>query len=175
MAKEVIEAIKDRASIRDYLTKEIPDKKIKSIIEAAHLAPSAGNLQPREFHIVKNQKKIEQLSKAAFDQDWISSSPVVIAISALTDISGAKYGERGSNLYAIQDTAAAIENLLLGAEAYDWGICWVGDFNEEEVKQILEIEKNCWPVALVTIGYAAGQNEETKPQRSVDEVMTIIN
>ena len=175
MGKEVIKAIKDRASIRDYLAKEISDETIKGIIEAAHLAPSAGNLQPWEFHVVKNQEKIDQLSKAAFSQDWITSSPVVIAISVLTHISGEKYGERGSNLYAIQDTAAAIENLLLAAEAYDLGSCWVGDFNEEEVKRILEIEESSWPVALVTIGYAASQNEETKPQRSIDEVITIIN
>lgn len=175
MPKEVIKAIKDRVSIRDYLAKDIADDKIKKIIEAAHLAPSAGNLQPWQFHVVKDKDKIKQLAQTTTDQDWITSSPVVIVISALTDISGEKYGERGSNLYAIQDTAAAIENLLLAAEAYDLGSCWVGDFSEQEAKKILNISENSWPVALVTLGYPASRAEETRPQRSIDDVLTIIN
>jgi len=175
MAKEVIQAIKDRVSIRDYETTDISDDKIRNIIEAAHLAPSAGNLQPWEFHVVKDKEKIEQLSQIAANQEWISSSPLVIVISALTNISSEKYGERGANLYAIQDTAAAIQNLLLAAEAYDLGSCWVGDFPEEEVKKLLDIEQTSWPVALVTIGYPASKAKEHRPQRSIDEVLTIIH
>ena len=175
MGKEVIQAIKDRVSIRDYQAREIADDKIKDIIEAAHLAPSAGNLQPWEFHIVKNKEKISQLAELTSGQEWIISSPVIIVISALTDISKQKYGERGSSLYAIQDTAAAIENLLLAAESYDLGSCWVGDFNEGDVKRILSLKESSWPVAFVTLGYTASKAEETRPQRSIDEVMTIIN
>ena len=175
MGKEVIQAIKDRVSIRDYQEQDISDDKIRKIIEAAHLAPSAGNLQPWEFYVVKTKDKIQQLAGVTAEQNWITSSPLVIVISALADVSGQKYGERGSNLYAIQDTAAAIENLLLAAESYDLGSCWVGDFNEEDVKRILSIKESSWPVAFVTIGYPASKSEETRPQRSIDEVMTIIN
>jgi nitroreductase len=175
MSKDVIKAIKDRVSTRDYLPREISEDKIKSIIEAAHLAPSAGNLQPWEFYVVMDNEKIEQLSQATYDQAWIKSSPVVIVISSLAHLSGDKYGERGSNLYAIQDTAAAIENLLLASEAHDLGSCWVGAFEEEEVKKILDMKEKSWPAALVTIGYPTDQQKETRPQRSIDEVLTIVN
>ena len=175
MSNDVIKAIKNRVSIREYLPEDISDDKIKNIIEAAHLAPSAGNLQPWEFYVVKDKDKIKQLSQVTYEQDWINSSPVIIVISALAHLSADKYGERGSNLYVIQDTAAAIENLLLAAESYDLGSCWVGDFKEQEVKRILSINENSWPVALVTIGYPAGKIEETRPQKSVDDVLKIIN
>ncbi|MCK8826891.1 nitroreductase family protein [Natroniella acetigena] len=175
MAKDVIQTIKDRASIRAYQAQEVPDETLEKILEAAHLAPSAGNIQPWEFYVIKNQAKIEKLAEIAYGQEWMTQAPIVVVVCTNPDLSAAKYGQRGEELYALQDTSAAIENMLLAAEAYDLGSCWIGAFDEQQVKEVLELPAELIPLAFVTIGYPQGDQEEVRPQKELDKVTTIIN
>ncbi|WP_408954382.1 nitroreductase family protein [Natroniella sp. ANB-PHB2] len=175
MAKDVIETIRERASIREYKSQEIPEETLHKILEAAHLAPSAGNIQPWEFFVIKNQAKIEELAKVAYGQEWMAEAPVVVVVCTNPELSAAKYGQRGEELYALQDASAAIENMLLAAEGYDLGSCWVGAFDEEKVKEVLDLSAKLIPLAFVTIGYSQGDKEEVRPQKELDEVITIIN
>jgi len=173
MGKDIMSAIEERTSTRHYLPDEIDEEVIHDILEAAHEAPSAGNLQPWEFYVVKDKEKIEELATAAYEQDWLAEAPVVIAVCGLAHISANKYGKRGADLYVVQDTAAAVENMLLAAEEHDLGSCWVGAFAENKVKEILQIKEESWPVALVSLGYSQEEAEE-EPQRSLDDLVTFI-
>ena len=85
---------------------------IKEIIELGNLAPSAGNLQPRDFVVVKVQQTKEALARGALDQRFIAEAPVVIVVCANLRRTS-PYGMRGRELYCIQDSTAAIENMLL--------------------------------------------------------------
>ena len=174
MGKDVISVIKSRTSTRDYLQDEISDDILQDILSAGHEAPSAGNLRPWKFYVVKNKEKIKKLSEAAYEQQWMKEAPLVIVVCGLFDVSAGEYGKRGANLYAIQDTAAAVENMLLAAENYDLGSCWVGAFAEQEVKDILKMEENSWPVAMVTLGYSESKGEEEADKESLAEVVTYI-
>ncbi|GAB6138576.1 nitroreductase family protein [Halanaerobaculum tunisiense] len=175
MAKDIVSTIRDRVSIRDYSQQMISDEIIQELLESAHFAPSAGNLQPWEFYVVKNKEKIQELVAATNDQEWMADAPVVITVCARPAVSANKYGDRGSGLYVIQDTAAAIENILLTAEEYDLGSCWVGAFDDNRVKDILGIKQQLWPVALVTIGYPQERVTDATSRRSLDDVTTFIN
>jgi hypothetical protein len=62
------------------------------------------------------------------------------------------YGARGKNLYCIQDTAAAIQNILLTVFSLGLGSCWIGAFKEDEIRKVIKAPKNMKPVALVPIG-----------------------
>lgn len=77
----------------------------------------------------------------------------MIVVSSDLEIVAAKYGERGRNLYAPQNCAAAVENILLAAIALGLGACWVGAFDEETAKQILDLPNNVRPMVLIPIGY----------------------
>ncbi|ODS42297.1 MAG: hypothetical protein MSIBF_02905 [Candidatus Altiarchaeales archaeon IMC4] len=114
--------------------------------------PSAGNLATRDFIIVKETKTKKELSMAAFCQDFIAEAPIVLVACANTKRSSDRYGERGGP-YAVQDVSAAIQNILLVATSLGMGACWVGAFDEERVRQILEIPKGAVPVALILLGY----------------------
>jgi len=109
----------------------------------------------REFIVVKDEKIKERLAEAALGQMWMTTAPVIVVVCANLERSASRYGERGRNLYAIQDTAAAIENMLLAAHALGYGACWVGAFDEEEVRRILSIPHGLRPVALIPIGKPA--------------------
>jgi len=154
------ETIKNRHSVRCFSNKKLPMKIILDILEYAHLAPSAGNLQARDFIIVDDEQQKIKLGKASLDQVFIAEAPVNVVVCAnLNRIS--PYGYRGKELYCIQDSAAAVEHILLLAVDKGLGACWIGAFDENEVSKILELPPHIRPVAIIPIGYIVGKTEIT--------------
>ena len=149
---ELTEAIKRRRSVRRFKSDPIDDKIIKKIIELGNLAPSAGNLQPRDFIVVKDKEVRFTLAQAALNQTFVYDAPVVIVVCTNYDRT-ASYGSRGKDLYCIQDSAAATENMLLAIVDFGLASCWVGAFNEKKVSQTLDLPAHVRPVALLPIGY----------------------
>lgn len=154
--------IKERRSVRSYKEKPVPDHIINEILESAIWAPSAGNLQPWEFIWIRDEETKLRVAQAA-SQLFISTAPTVIVVAANKMRSGTFYGERGESLYCIQDTAAAIENMLLAVHAHGLGACWIGAFDEGSVARILRMPEMIRPVAIIPIGYP--DEEPVPPSR----------
>lgn len=149
---DVLTAIKERRSIRRFLDKKIPDEYIDVLKDAIIWAPSAGNLQSRRFYFVYNEGLKKELSTAALRQKFISTAPLVVVACANLMI-GLHYGKRGEKLYAIQDAAASIQNMMLAAHSIGLGSVWVGAFNEDEVARLLNLPIDIRPLAIVPVGY----------------------
>lgn len=152
---DIFDVFKRRRSIRAFTGEEVTDEEVEKILEAARWAPSAGNIQPWEFIVIRRPDIKREIARAALNQTFIEEAPVVIVVCADEIKSSRVYGSRGANLYCIQDTAAAIENMLLAACALGLGACWVGAFYEEEVRRVLKIPKGLRPVAIIPIGRPA--------------------
>jgi len=167
---EVLETIKGRRSVRSFTNQPVSEEEIKTLIDAARDAPSAGNIQPWEFIIVKKAEIKHKLAVAALDQTFIEEAPVVIVVCANTDASRSGYGSRGATLYCLQDTAAATQNILLIAHSMGLGTCWVGAFREEDVKETLGIPSDVKPVAIIPVGHRA-DNPPKHPRRPLNEIM----
>ncbi|CUU05452.1 Nitroreductase [Candidatus Thermokryptus mobilis] len=166
---EFFEVIKKRRSIRRFKPIDIPEEKIKFICEAINLAPSAGNLQAFEVFIVKDKGKLKQISKAAFDQDFIAEAPIAFVFCANPDRSAVRYGLRGRKLYCIQDATIACTYAHLSATALGLGSVWVGAFNEREVLKIIGASENLIPVAILPIGFPDEEPEPT-PRRRIEDL-----
>ena len=149
---ECIEAIKERRSIRRYKDSVIEEEIIEELLDAAQMAPSAGNLQARDFIVISNKVTKQKLAQAALDQSFIEQAPVVIVVVANINRSSRIYRSRGG-LYAIQDATAALMNLLLAAHSKGLATCWVGAFDEYAVSDILAIPPGTTPIAIVPVGY----------------------
>src|SRR3989338_7428232 len=106
---DVLTAIKNRRSIRRFLSKEIPQEAIEALKDALIWAPSAGNLQSRRFYFVFNADKKKQIVDAALHQTFIAQAPLVV-IACADLLIGKYYDKRGEELYCLQDVACAIEN-----------------------------------------------------------------
>ena len=167
---DVFEAIKGRRSIRAYTREEVSEEEVKQLIEAARSAPSAGNIQPWEFVIVRDPTIKRRLAAAALDQTFIEEAPVVIVVCANETKSGWGYGSRGINLYCLQDTAAATQNMLLAAHALGLGTCWVGAFREEEVRRVINTPRGVRPVAIVPVGHPA-EKPMARSKRPIREIV----
>lgn len=151
---EILEAVKERRSIRSFQDKPIPQEVLDNLADALIWAPSAGNLQSRKFFFVRNPKLKSELVASALNQKFIAEAPVVVVCCADSRIYD-RYGDRGVNLYAFQDVAVSIMNMMLVAHENSLGTVWVGAFNEGDVFNILELPYHLRPVAIVPVGYPA--------------------
>lgn len=152
---EFFKVIKKRHCVRKFQDKPVEREKLEKILFAATSAPSAGNVQDWRFVVVKDKELRSQLSAAALGQEQIAKAPVVIVVCSNLEEISARYGQRGKELYSIQNAAAATQNLLLAATDLGLGACWVGAFEEKEVKKILQLSENYRPLALIPLGYPA--------------------
>ncbi|MFC1594270.1 nitroreductase family protein [Candidatus Omnitrophota bacterium] len=147
---DVMKAIQTRRSVRSYEDTPVTKEKLQSILEAARLAPSAGNRQEWRFIVVRDHATRQKLMAAAKDQAFVGQAPAVIACCAETDGHTMTCGQL---CYPI-DVAIAIDHVTLAATAEGLGTCWVGAFHEDRVKDILQIPREIRVVELVTVGYA---------------------
>jgi nitroreductase len=168
---ETIKAINDRRSIRKFKSIDVKENIIEILLNAAQMAPSAGNVQGRDYIIVTDPEIKNQLVKAAYDQKFIGQAPIVIIFIANIERSSNIYGGRGL-LYSIQDATVSVMNLMLVAQDLGLGTCWVGAFDGDYVKDILKIpiELEIKPIAIIPIGYP--DEVPVMPQRmSLDKLL----
>ncbi len=154
---EVFALISTRRSIRHFTNEPLPPGTTTSLLEAMVLAPNGGNAQAWHFVCVESAQLRQDLATAALSQSFIAAAPLVIVVCVDLPRAARAYGQRGVALYCLQDTAAAIQNLLLMAHGMGLGGCWVGAFRERSVAQLLELPEHLRPVALVAVGVPAEQ------------------
>ncbi len=164
---DVMEAIKRRCSVRSYQERPVEEEKLKGILEAARLAPSASNRQEWRFIVVRDEAVRQRLMKAAKNQAFVGEAPVVIACCAQTDNHVMSCGQL---CYPI-DVAIAIEHMVLKAVEEGLGTCWVGAFYEEKAKEILDIPGDIRIVELLTLGYPAKPCSGHKDRLAFGEIV----
>lgn len=167
---DVLECIKNRRSIRNFLAKDVENSKINILIDAARHAPSAGNVQDWFFVIVRNNNIKKRIAEAAYNQNFIGTAPVIIIYFADKIRISRSYGERGKNLYSLQDSGAAIQNILLAAYNLGLGTCWIGAFNEKEVEAIMQAPEGYRAVGIIPVGYPAEKPKSNR--RDISEIIS---
>jgi nitroreductase len=168
---EFAEVICGRRSVRHFNPRvPVSDGEVRALLHAAVSAPTAGNIQPWRFYVVRSPEARERLA-AAVGQKWASAAPVVIVVCVDSRPCAARYGARGEQLYAIQDTAAAVQTLLLAAVDRGLASCWVGAFDESAVREAIGAPRPITPVAVLPVGRSA--ESAAKPtRRPLEEVTT---
>jgi nitroreductase len=162
---ELEEVLLSRRSVRGFKSTEISEETVMKLLELANAAPSAGNVQGRDFVVVRSPETRSALAQAALGQEFVAEAPVVIVVCGNTVRSGRHYGNRGMELYHIQDADAAVQNLLLAVQNEGLGACWVGAFSEKAVCDILDLPDGIRPLAIIPIGVPKTKSDRTKPNR----------
>jgi len=157
-SQELLRIIYNRRSVRRYERRSVPDDVLRAILEAGRQAPSARNLQPYCFIVVRDP----ELKKKLVFSEWnrfIEEAPIVIV----------GCGDSRAK-WAIVDVAIALQNMVIAAEALGLGTCWIGHFTEDEVKRALKIPEHMKVVAMITLGYPA-ERPEPRPKKSLEELV----
>lgn len=169
---DALECIKTRRSIRKYASTPVEFEKVGEILEAGKSAPSAGNIQDWKFVLITEDDTKKQVAEACLQQYWMETAPIHIVVCVQPEKSERFYGERGRKVYSIQNCAAAVENMLLAANAQNLGSCWVSAFNDDMLRTAVNIPGNIIPQAVVTIGYA-DEAPATPPKLTIENVVFI--
>lgn len=165
----ILSLIRSRRSVRKFTSAPLPQGCEDSLLEAFRWAPSGGNAQPWHVRVVRRDDLKQRLCQASLSQRVVAQAAVVYVVCADLDRAFKAYKQRGVELYCLQDTAAAIQNLLLAAHAMDLGACWVGAFQESSVVEILELPSHLRPIALVAVGIPA-EDPRVPPRRPTEEI-----
>lgn len=150
---DAIECIATRRSIRRFVKMPVDFETIMNIIEAGSVAPSSGNVQDWKFILVDKPELKKNISEHSLDQECLYNAAFLIVICSDPEQTELHYGLRGEKLYTVQNCAAAAENMLLAAHALGLGGVWVGAFDEEKIRELMDIPKTARPQAILAFGY----------------------
>jgi len=155
-ALSFLDIIFNRSSVRRYASKPVPEDVLKNILEAGRRAPSAMNAQP--WHLVVTDQKIkEELSKRRWTGFVKDAAFVIVGV-----------GE--NSRWSTVDVSIALQNMVLAAEAQGLGSCWIGDFDQSNLKKMFGIPENFNIVAMVSFGYPAEKPAPRNKKRLEDIV-----
>lgn len=161
-SSEFIGFLQSRGSVRSYTGEQITQDEVEYLLKAASTCPTAGNREAWDVIICRQEDLLEAIADAAFSQDFIGDAGTAFVICANYVRSMSRYGERGI-LYAVQDATIAGTYMMLAAHALRRATCWIGAFDEEELKELLGIPAHARPVAILLIG--EGKEQAVSPER----------
>lgn len=159
MAMDTITAIMQRRSVRKYQAMPVRERDLETILEAGRQAPSAANRQPWHFVVVLDEEQRRRLAQACAGQTWMAEAGAIIA--------GVGKPKASEKWYPV-DVAIAMQNMILAATALGYGTCWIGAFDQAQVKEVLGVPEEMEVVALTPLGVPADR-PEPRPRQPLEE------
>jgi nitroreductase len=158
---DVFEAIRTRRSIRAYKNEPVPTESLDKVLEAARIAPSAGNRQEYKFVVVQDENIKQSLVPACNNQGFVGEAGVIIVGCATNP----------SRRYSAVDVAIAMDHMTLAAASLGLGTCWIGAFSEEKVKEILGRPDQAQVVCILPLGIPAKEGT-MRTRKSKEELFS---
>jgi FMN reductase [NAD(P)H] len=161
----LLKTIVERTSVRHFdKEREISEAVEKQILTAGIRAPSAGNIQPRTFIVLKKEDVRKAVYQLCEDQAFMKEAPLWIVVCVdlhrhlkAASLTGVQYDYTGVLPYtmSVLDAALSLENMTLAAEALGLGSVMIGSIIEhpEEAKKILKLPEQCFAICILCIGY----------------------
>lgn len=153
----ILEAIKKRYSVRHYKDQPVEEDKLAEVLEAARLAPSGCNLQPWKLVVVRDRATIQSMVHAIGGQQFVEQAPVLI-VACMNGV-GYNIGHRYDG--AVIDITIALDHITLQAASMGLGTCWLGNYDDNEVRALLGIPSENPVVIILGLGYP----DESHPRR----------
>jgi nitroreductase len=177
---ELFEAINTRRSVRSYLDMPVEDEKLQAVLDAVRMAPSWANLQCWRMVVVKDKAVQEKLGDLSYVESFfatkgyksnpskkaLAKAPVVIILCADPAQSGVLWDQN----YYLVDAGIAAQNLMLAARGQGLGTVFVGIFDEEKVKSLLNIPASIRVIGLFPLGYPTEEKKEGPKRKALYEV-----
>jgi nitroreductase len=177
---ELFEAIKTRRSVRTYQDKPVEEEKLRSVLEAVCMAPSWANMQCWRMVVVKDRATREKIGDLSYVESYFSpkgyksnpskkalaGAPVVIAFCADPSQSGVLWGQN----YYLVDAGIAAQNLMLAAKGHGLGTVFVGVYDEEKLKELLNIPASIRIIGLLPLGYPTEEKKDGPKRKPLDEI-----
>ncbi|MHB8071781.1 MAG: nitroreductase family protein [Candidatus Cryosericum sp.] len=145
----ILDAIEKRYSVRHYKDQPVEEEKLAEVLEAARLAPSGTNSQPWKMVVVRNRTTIQSMVHAIGGQQFVEQAAVLVV--ACKNGEGYNIGHRYDG--AIIDVTIALDHMTLQAASMGLGTCWLGNYDGNEIRALLDIPSENPVVAILALGY----------------------
>lgn len=147
----MLEAIKNRRSIRQFNDQKINKEDLLELVEAGFMAPSARGQESRGFVIIDDEKVITMLSQVSVGAKVLTNAKAAIAVIC------PNVEKLSAPDMALEDLAAATENILLEATNKGIGSCWIGiapnDERIEKASKVLNLSNQSFVFSVIALGY----------------------
>ncbi len=167
---DIFDVFTDRRSIRKYQDRPVEDHKISLALEAARLAPSWKNMQCWRFLVVDDPECRQEVASTIPEGNpgkrALATAPVLIVVCADPAESGVENGIE----YYVADTAIAFEHFCLAAHALGLGTCWMGWYDEQVIKDLLQIPEDIRVVGITPLGYP-DQSPNARPRKPISDIV----
>ena len=152
--EDFLDLIYTRRSIREYTEDPVTDEQVEAILKAAMAAPSARNLRPWHFIVVRKRKLLDKLAKVHKYAEMLEKAPLGVVVCG---------DQKVSEQHWVEDTCAATQNLLLAATALGLGGVWISLYpknkHQKYVRELLDIPEHVGVLCLVALGRPAQKKE----------------
>ena len=192
-ANPTLDLIFARKSARDFEARPVPEKVVRTLLDAAIRAPTAGNMMLYSILRIEDQSIKDALAISCDHQPFIARAPLVLVFLAdyarwmrYFDHCGldgwcAERGARrawpaeGDLMLAVDDALIAAQTAVIAAESLGMGSCYIGDVMErfEEHRAMLGFPKWCFPAAMLCLGYPS-ERQLRSPARSRFPADTVV-
>lgn len=163
---DVMEAIRQRRSVRVYEDRPLEDEKLQAVLEAGRLAPSGSNRQEWVFVVVRDASRRQKLVEACCNQGFVATAPVVLVICMTDAKRTMRSGLRGGAV----DTSIAVDHMTLAAVAQGLGTCWIGAFEADQVGRVVGLPEGLVAAHVLVLGYP-GESPQARPRKPLAEVV----
>ena len=164
---EYSQLIAQRYSVRAYRPDPVEDEKLKQVLEAARLAPTAANRQPFQLVVMHTAGRKEELGRI-YRREWFVQAPIIIAVCAVSSQAWVRESDR-FNARMIDATIVA-DHLILAAADLGLGTCWIAAFNVAAAREVLGLPEDVEPVIFTPLGYPADV-PGPKVRKSLEELV----
>jgi len=170
---EFFDVVVKRQSVRKFTADKVGDDAIHTLLNAIRTAPTAGNLQAYKIYLTESPEKIKLLAKAALGQKCVKKAQAVLVFCADPARSEKEYGQRGQELYCIQDATIAATIAHLAATALGLGSVLVGAFDEDKAAEVVGAPSSQRPILMLPLGHPAEQPARTD-RRPLDDLVARV-
>ena len=167
---DVLDAIRTRRSVRSYKSDPVPEEALMQVLEAARLAPSAGNRQPWLIAVVRDPASRERL-RQSYAAEWFHAAPIALVVCCFPGRAWVRQPD--CKCYGDIDATNAMDHMILEARAQGLGTCWIGAFNAEAATEALNLPEGAVPIAMTPLGYPADEPPPT-PRKAMEEIVIFI-
>jgi len=162
------QVIKNRRSYRTFRDKMPEEEKIIKILNAARLAPTWANFQGVKYIIIRKSETVNKIWHAIGQKSKFESAPMFIV--GIISPSDSGKNMNGEEYYGV-DFGICFEHLVLAATEEGLASCWIGWFNEEKIKEILDIPEKYKVMGLTPLGYPKKEKEPVNDRKSLDDLV----
>lgn len=165
-----LDLAKQRYSCRKYKPQPIEEEKLLKVLEAARIAPSACNLQPWHFVVLRDKKSLEMIS-ATYKREWFKTAPAVIVVCGDHEASWKRSDHKD---HCDVDISIAIDHITLQAAELGLATCWVCNFDAMKCAELMNLPSHIEPIALIPIGYpddSKSPNRHDNDRKTIKEIV----